>query len=271
MRFEGHPSGTSTAVGPSFFVGQNSEPRWNHSLHDATNILRRLAWLCAGTAALFVVAVLEWQTWQASKSFTGGRETVAVAQEPAHGITHPDAQLSSDRVSMAAAPMIVRTMIALAPTTQPGITGSLGAAATLRHSSAVRKTESAHNENLGQEADGKDSTRVKWLRAAMWRGDADAPVSLANLYLEGKDVSRSCDQALRLLESAAEKPNARARNRLAAMYEIGTCVQRDHVQAYHWLSSALAADRNNSWAQQNLDQTWREMTSEERTMAEAYR
>ena len=101
----------------------------------------------------------------------------------------------------------------------------------------------------------------------MRHGDADAPVNLANLYLEGKGVSRSCDEALSLLESAAEKPNARARNRLAAMYEIGTCVERDRVQAYRWLSSALAADRNNSWAQQNRDQTWREMTPEERTVA----
>jgi TPR repeat protein len=116
-----------------------------------------------------------------------------------------------------------------------------------------------------------DSAKVKFLRTAMRRGDADAPVRLANMYLEGKDVSRSCDQALSLLEYAAEKPNARARNRLAAMYEIGTCVQRDRVQAYRWLSAALEADSNNSWAQQNLDQTWREMTSEERTMAEAYR
>lgn len=109
------------------------------------------------------------------------------------------------------------------------------------------------------------------LRAEMQRGDADAPVNLANMYLEGKDVSRSCDAALNLLESAAAKNNVRARNRLAALYEIGTCVQRDRVQAYRWLSSALAADRNNSWAQQNLDQTWREMTSEERTLAEASR
>jgi TPR repeat protein len=105
----------------------------------------------------------------------------------------------------------------------------------------------------------------------MMKGDADAPVSLANMYMEGKDVSRSCDQALHLLNSAAAKNNARARNRLAAMYEIGTCVQRDRVQAYRWLNSALSADGNNSWAQQNRDQTWREMTSEERTMAEAYR
>jgi hypothetical protein len=115
-----------------------------------------------------------------------------------------------------------------------------------------------------------DSAKVKLLRAAAGRGDADAPVNLANLYLEGREVSRSCDQALSLLASAAAKPNARARNRLAAMYEIGTCVQRDRVQAYRWLSAALAVDHDNAWAQQNRDQTWREMTDEERTVAEAY-
>ena len=112
---------------------------------------------------------------------------------------------------------------------------------------------------------------MKSLRAAIVRGDADAPVSLANIYLEGKEVSRSCDKALRLLESAAVKPNVRARNRLAAMYEIGSCVQRDRVQAYRWLNSALAIDGDNSWAQQNRDQTWRQMTVEERTIAEADR
>lgn len=105
----------------------------------------------------------------------------------------------------------------------------------------------------------------------MGRGNTDASISLANMYMEGREVARSCDQALHLLESAAAKNNARAQNRLAAMYEIGACVQRDRVQAYRWLSAALAADRTNAWAQQNRDETWREMTSEERTMVQAYR
>ena len=130
--------------------------------------------------------------------------------------------------------------------------------------------QSAHNAPPEPPQDGV-SAKVESLRAAVGKGDVDAPVTLANLYLEGKGVSRSCDEALTLLQSAAAKANARARNRLAAMYEIGTCVQRDRVQAYRWLTSALAVDGKNLWAQQNLDQTWREMTSQERTMAEAYR
>jgi len=71
-----------------------------------------------------------------------------------------------------------------------------------------------------------------------------------------------------LLKTAAGKENARARNRLAAMYSTGTCVQRNRVQAYHWLSSALAADPNSQWAQQNRDVIWQQMTPEERAQAE---
>jgi TPR repeat protein len=158
-----------------------------------------------------------------------------------------------------------------ASVTQSSTPSSHGVAATVHHPLTPRQLEPAHNQPADQKLVRKDTAKVQSLRAAMRRGDADAPVSLANMYLEGKDVSRSCDQALTLLETAAAQPNARARNRLAALYAIGTCVQRDRVQAYRWLNSALAVDHNNSWAQQNLDQTWRQMTSQERSMAEAYR
>ena len=74
-----------------------------------------------------------------------------------------------------------------------------------------------------------------------------------------------------LLKTAAEKDNARARNRLASMYATGSCVQRDRVQAYRWLSSALAANPHSDWAQQNRDLIWQQMTPEERAAAEKYR
>jgi hypothetical protein len=41
-------------------------------------------------------------------------------------------------------------------------------------------------------------------------------------------------------------------------------VQRDRVQAYRWLRSALAVDPTNYWSQQNRDLIWRQMTPEER-------
>jgi len=43
------------------------------------------------------------------------------------------------------------------------------------------------------------------------------------------------------------------------------------VEAYRWLSSALTANPSSQWAQQNRDLIWRQMTPDERVMAEKYR
>jgi TPR repeat protein len=119
----------------------------------------------------------------------------------------------------------------------------------------------------GEMSNQKNVSKLDRLRSAMLDGDPDAPLRLANMYLEGKEVPRSCDQAVKVLEIAAAKPNVRARNRLAALYAIGSCVQHDRVQAYHWLLSALAVDPDDPWAQQNRDLTWRQMTQDERNAA----
>jgi Sel1 repeat len=105
-------------------------------------------------------------------------------------------------------------------------------------------------------------------RKATANDNPDAPVELANRYLRGKGVPRSCEKAMLLLQSAAAKANVRACNRLASMYAIGTCVPRDRIQAYRWLESALAADPHNEWALQNRDLTLHQMTAEERSRVE---
>jgi hypothetical protein len=110
-----------------------------------------------------------------------------------------------------------------------------------------------------------------WLWKATAKGNPDAPVRLADRYIKGDGVPRSCEQALVLLKTAATKENAAARNRLAALYTGGTCVQRNRVEAYRWLSSALAADPNSHWAQENRELTWQQMTADERAAAQRYR
>jgi hypothetical protein len=110
-----------------------------------------------------------------------------------------------------------------------------------------------------------------WLWKATAKGNPDAPVQLAEMYVKGDGVPRSCEQAVVLLKTSAEKENARARNKLAAMYETGNCVPRNRVEAYRWVSSALAANPNSQWAQQNKDLLWQQMTAEERTAAGKYR
>ena len=66
-----------------------------------------------------------------------------------------------------------------------------------------------------------------WLWKAMAKGNPDAPVRLADMYIKGDGVPRSCEQALVLLHAAAAQGDARASNRLAAMHNNGTCGLRN--------------------------------------------
>src|SRR5271166_3765606 len=124
-------------------------------------------------------------------------------------------------------------------------------------------------QELAKALDASDSAAAAaWLWKATSRGNPDAPVRLADMYIKGKGVPRSCEQALVLLRSAAIKENAPARNRLAALYANGTCVARDPVRAYQLLSSALEADPTSDWAEQTRKDLWNRMTPEERAEAQ---
>jgi len=127
-------------------------------------------------------------------------------------------------------------------------------------------------EELDKARNASDSVAAAaWLWKATAKGNPYAPVLLADMYIKGDGVPRSCEQAVVLLKTAAEKENARARNRLASMYATGNCVPRNRVEAYRWLSSALTANPNSDWARQNRDLIWQQMTSEERAAAGKYR
>ncbi len=114
------------------------------------------------------------------------------------------------------------------------------------------------------------AAQAAWLWKATSRGNPEAPVRLADMYIKGKGVARSCEQALVLLRAQAAKEDAPARNRLAALYANGTCVARDRVRAYQLMSSALAVDPTSEWAETNRKELWQQMSPEERTQAEKY-
>jgi len=127
-------------------------------------------------------------------------------------------------------------------------------------------------DELSKAKSASDSAaEAAWLWKSTAKGNPDAPVLLADMYMKGDGVPRSCEQAVVLLKTAAEKENARARNRLASMYATGNCVQRNRVEAYRWLSSALVANPHSDWAQQNKDLIWQQMTPEEQAEAQRYR
>ena len=136
---------------------------------------------------------------------------------------------------------------------------------------ATRKTVPGEDEMKKADNASDSAAAAAWLWKATAKGNPDAPVRLADLYIKGDGVPRDCDQALILLRTAAAKQNALARDRLASLYSTGTCVQRDRVQAYKWLSLSLAANPDSEWAQQNRDQVWRQMTADEHADAAKYR
>lgn len=127
-------------------------------------------------------------------------------------------------------------------------------------------------DEMAKAKDASDSAAAAaWLWKATAKGNPEAPVQLADMYIKGNGVPRSCEQAVVLLKTAAEKENALARNRLASMYATGNCVQRNRVEAYRWLSAALVANPNSQWAQQNRDLIWNQMTPDEQAAAQKYR
>ena len=152
-------------------------------------------------------------------------------------------------------------------TTETKAEGAKGTPRSAPNADWKSPTETARpsESKLVKSTDSSDGTaRAAWLRKATAKDNPDAPVDLANQYLRDDGVPRGCEKAMLLLRTAAAKRNVRARNRLASMYAVGTCVQRNRVQAYRWLRSALAVDLSNYWAQQNRDLIWQQMTLEER-------
>lgn len=110
-----------------------------------------------------------------------------------------------------------------------------------------------------------DRATKRTTEKVMTYGNADTPVDMANQYLRSEGVPRGCAKAMLLLNKAAAKGNVRARNRLASLYAVGSCVPRDAVQAYRWLNAALDVNPQDQWAQQNRDLMLRQMTAKERS------
>ena len=118
-------------------------------------------------------------------------------------------------------------------------------------------------------AAGDTEEGVRRLWASTSKGSSIAPVLLADMYLKGENVERSCEQALVLLNSAARRQNAQARARLGQMYAEGQCAQQDRVAAYHWYTLALNAAPEDDTIRRRREQLWNSMTEMEREEARA--
>jgi Sel1 repeat-containing protein len=266
------PSGTSTMVGPRFFVPRARAAPFVAGVYRTRRHRSRLR-LSLAVPVLLVIAELVWVRWHTYTPLPDSRPIIVIAkliksfraeqkQEfPARSVAKsgPDLRIMPASRTTVKSPAVMR----VTSTSQ-----NPPPAATLRSTKTSPGDASAHQDQVSQLPTVSDRT-AESLERAMTKGDPDAPIRLANMYFTGEGVPQSCEEALSLLLTAASKPNVRARNRLASMYAVGICVQRDRVQAYRWLLSSLAVDPNDTWARQNRALTWRQMTPEERNIADA--
>jgi hypothetical protein len=143
--------------------------------------------------------------------------------------------------------------------------------ATQNQQEAAKEIAPGEQEMMKAKEARTAASRSEWLWKATAKGNPEAPVQLAELYIAGDGVPQSCEQAMVLLKMAARNNNALACNHLASLYSAGTCVPRSELEAYRWFNSALAADPNNQSAKQNRELVWEQMSPEERTLAQESR
>jgi len=85
------------------------------------------------------------------------------------------------------------------------------------------------------------ATAISIWRPLAAQGNAEAQTLLGAMYWSGGGVPRDHREAVRLYLSAAQKGYARAQNDIGFMYGFGEGTPpRDDVQAYKWLSLAIA-------------------------------
>jgi len=87
-------------------------------------------------------------------------------------------------------------------------------------------------------------------------------------YLYGTGVPQNCDRARRDLTTAARASNPKAFTLLGAMYATGHCASRDLPTAYKWFARALHQDPANARVQRDLEVLWKQMTPDERQIAQ---
>jgi hypothetical protein len=182
----------------------------------------------------------------------------------------------TNREPSAPQPQPAGTATAAAKNASPTPSNSTPAAAPASETAPRETTRTARQvpgaEELAKADNASDAAAASaWLWKAVAKGNPEAPIRLANMYIKGDGVAKSCEQALVLLRSAAAKENAGARSKLGLLYSSGTCVPRDRVRAYEYMSSALDVNPNAAWTRDSRDQIWNQMTPQERTLAQKYR
>ena len=96
---------------------------------------------------------------------------------------------------------------------------------------------------------------------------SDEPLRLAESYLQGRGLPKSCPKGVEILREASNRGNYKAQIKLGALYTTGNCVSVDRVQAYRYFTRALQTKPDNTWVEQNRSMLWAQMSEQERRQA----
>jgi TPR repeat protein len=106
--------------------------------------------------------------------------------------------------------------------------------------------------------------------AASYFGDADAQYSLAKLFLDGSSGVKDPRQALRWLNLAANKGQARAQALLGHLIFKGDVAPRQAARGLMWLTLAREGAGSEKWVVEMHEAAFKQATDTERQMAVLY-
>lgn len=148
----------------------------------------------------------------------------SVANSPA---SNPLASNPSNPISDTASPRAMGAPVTAAPVADAPVADlpeSQSPAVSNPHAN-LRELPGSYELNRATHA--RDAqTRASWLWNAVSKGNAQASVELARMYMLGEGVVQNCDQAQVLLRGAAAKGNAQARLSLHQILYQGGCAPR---------------------------------------------
>jgi zinc-ribbon domain len=135
--------------------------------------------------------------------------------------------------------------------------------------STSRQADNPGPKETAEAAPTPKAARPKPSAAIPTLSEDDRVVSEGERYLYGTGgVRPDCDRAQRDLMAGARASNTKAFTLLGAMYATGHCVSRDLPSAYRWFARALHQDPSNVRLERNLEVIWRQMTPEEKQIAQ---
>jgi hypothetical protein len=145
-----------------------------------------------------------------------------------------------------------------------------------KNSADTDEENSAEDESSDNEPPEKASTPAPVRKAVATKPQPAAPAESADdrlaaegeRYLYGTGVRQNCDRAQKNLTTAARASNPKAFTLLGAMYATGHCASRDLPTAYKWFARALHQDPGNARVQRDLEVLWKQMTPDERQIAQ---